>query len=109
MRERLIMNTSHRIWQHLHVLVKNGGTTINAECFHVVIENHKSNIYIHVLLLGFQLVPGFSTVGSKFLSIACRAQMVSAGDNGVYTSSVLLGVIPYVQCIATVFLHQVCS
>jgi hypothetical protein len=27
----------------------------------------------------------FSTVGSKFLSIACRTRMVSAKDNGVYT------------------------
>jgi hypothetical protein len=35
---------------------KNGGTTINAECFHVVIEIHKSNIYVHVLLLGFRPV-----------------------------------------------------
>jgi hypothetical protein len=52
---------------------------------------------------------GFSTTGNKFLSIACRARMVSAGDNGVYTSLGLRGVIPYVQCVATVFLHQVCS
>jgi hypothetical protein len=27
--------------------VKNRGTTINAECFHLVIETHKPNIYIH--------------------------------------------------------------
>jgi hypothetical protein len=30
---------------------------------------------------------GFSTAGSKFISIVHRAQMVSAGDNGVYTGS----------------------
>jgi hypothetical protein len=35
--------------------------------------------------------------------------MVSSGDNGVYTGSGLRGVIPYVQCVATVFLSQVCS
>jgi hypothetical protein len=52
---------------------------------------------------------GFSTAGNKFLSIACRARMVSARDNGVYTSLGLRGVIPYIQCVATVFLHQVCS
>jgi hypothetical protein len=51
----------------------------------------------------------FSTAGSKFLSIACRARMVSAGDNRVYTGSCLRGVIPYVQCAAAVFLSQVCS
>jgi hypothetical protein len=38
---------------------------------------------------------GFSTAGSKFLSIVCRARMVSARDNGVYTGSGLRGVIPY--------------
>jgi hypothetical protein len=52
---------------------------------------------------------GFSTAGSKFLSIVCRARMVSAGDNGVYTSSGLRGVTPYIQCVAAVFLSQVCS
>jgi hypothetical protein len=52
---------------------------------------------------------GFSTVGSKFLSIACQARMVSVGDNEIYTGSGLRGVIPYVQCVATVFLSQVCS
>jgi hypothetical protein len=52
---------------------------------------------------------GFSTTGSKFLSIACRDRMVSAGDNGVYTGSGLRGVIPYVQCVVAVFLSQVCS
>jgi hypothetical protein len=41
-------------------------------------------------------VSGFSTAGSKFLSIVCRARMVSAGDNRVYTSSGLQGVIPYI-------------
>jgi hypothetical protein len=51
----------------------------------------------------------FSTSGNKFLSIMRRAQMVSAGDNGVYTGSGLRGVIPYVQCAAAVFLSQVCS
>jgi hypothetical protein len=53
-----------------------------------------------------QGVSGFSTAGSKFLSIACRARMVSAGDNGVYTGSGLRGVIPYVQRAAAVFLSQ---
>jgi hypothetical protein len=52
---------------------------------------------------------GFSTVGSKFLSIVCQAWMVSAGDNGVYTGPGLCGVIPYVMCVAVVFLSQVCS
>jgi hypothetical protein len=52
---------------------------------------------------------GFSTAGIKFLSIACRARMVSAGDNGVYTGSGLRGVTPYIQCVAAVFLSQVCS
>jgi hypothetical protein len=47
---------------------------------------------------------GFSTADSKFLSIVHRPRMVSAGDNGVYTGSGLRGVIPYVQCVATVFL-----
>jgi hypothetical protein len=47
---------------------------------------------------------GFSTVGSKFVLIVRRARMVSAGDNGIYTGSGLRGVIPYVQCSATVFL-----
>jgi hypothetical protein len=52
---------------------------------------------------------GFYTAGSKFRSIMRRAQMVSAGDNEIYTGSVLRGVIPYVYCVATVFLSQVCS
>jgi hypothetical protein len=52
---------------------------------------------------------GFSTAGSKFLSIVRRARMVSAGDNGIYTNSDLRGVIPYIQCVAAVFLSQVCS
>jgi hypothetical protein len=52
---------------------------------------------------------GFSTVGSKFLSIVRRARMVSAGDNGVYTGLGLRGVIPYVQCVAAMFPSQVCS
>jgi hypothetical protein len=56
-----------------------------------------------------QLLSGFSTAGSKFLSIVCRARMVSAGDDQVHTSLCLRGVIPYVQCVATVFLSQVCS
>jgi hypothetical protein len=55
------------------------------------------------------MVSGFSTTGSKFLSIVRRARMVSTGDNGVYTGSFLRGVIPYVQCVAVVFLSQVCS
>jgi hypothetical protein len=54
-------------------------------------------------------VAGFSTVGSKFLSIARRAWMVNAGDNEVYTGSGLQGVIPYVQYVAVVFRSQVCS
>jgi hypothetical protein len=58
--------------------------------------------------LGRQL-SGFSTVDSKFLSIVRRARMVSAGDNGIYTGSGLRGVIPYVKCVAAVFLSQVCS
>jgi hypothetical protein len=52
---------------------------------------------------------GFSTAGSKFISIVHRARMVSTGDNGIYTGSGLRGVIPYVQCVAAVFLSQVCS
>jgi hypothetical protein len=52
---------------------------------------------------------GFSTAGSRFLSIACRARMVSVEDNMVYTGSGLQGVIPYVQCVAAVFLSQECS
>jgi hypothetical protein len=54
-------------------------------------------------------VSGFTTGGSKFLSIVRRARMVSSGDNEVYTGSGLRGVIPYVQCVAAVFLSQVCS
>jgi hypothetical protein len=38
-----------------------------------------------------------------------QARMVSAGDNGIYTGSGLRGVIPYVQCVAAVFLSEVCS
>jgi hypothetical protein len=30
---------------------------------------------------------GFSTIGSKFMSIVHQARMVSSGDNGVYTGS----------------------
>jgi hypothetical protein len=33
--------------------------------------------------------------------------MVSAGDNEIYTGSSLRGVIPYVQCVAAVFLSRV--
>jgi hypothetical protein len=51
----------------------------------------------------------FATTGSKFLSIVCRARMVSSGDDGVYTGSGLRGVIPYVQYVDAVFLSQVCS
>jgi hypothetical protein len=53
-------------------------------------------------------VSGFSTAGSKYLSIVRRARMLSTGDDKFYTSSGLRGVIPYVQCVATVFLSQVC-
>jgi hypothetical protein len=52
---------------------------------------------------------GFSTTGSKFLSIVRWARMVSARDNGVYTGPGLRGVIPYVQCGVVMFLSQVCS
>jgi hypothetical protein len=52
---------------------------------------------------------GFSTAGSKFLSIVRRARMVSAGDNGVYSGLGLQRVLPYVQCAVAVFLSQVCS
>jgi hypothetical protein len=40
---------------------------------------------------------------SKFVSIMCRARMVSTRDNRIYTGSGLRGVIPYVQCRAIVF------
>jgi hypothetical protein len=56
-----------------------------------------------------RMVSGFSTTGSKFMSIVRRARMVSSGDNGVYTGSGLRGVIPYVQCVVAVFLSQVRS
>jgi hypothetical protein len=46
---------------------------------------------------------GFSTAGSKFISIVRRAQMVNIGDKGIYTGSGLRGVIPYLQCGAAVF------
>jgi hypothetical protein len=52
---------------------------------------------------------GFATAGSKFLSIMHWARMVSSGDDGFYTGSGLRGIIPYVQCVAAVFLIQVCS
>jgi hypothetical protein len=52
---------------------------------------------------------GFSTADNKFLSIVRRAQMVSAGDNEIYTGSGLQGVIPYIQCATVVFVSQVCS
>jgi hypothetical protein len=68
-----------------------------------VVPNRHGSRRLHVLL------SGFSTVGSKFLSVACRAQMVSAEDNVVYTGSGLRGVIPYVQCVAATFMSQVCS
>jgi hypothetical protein len=41
---------------------------------------------------------------SKFVSIVCRARMVSTGDNGIYSGLGLRGVIPYVQYRAVVFL-----
>jgi hypothetical protein len=52
---------------------------------------------------------GYSTAGSKFLSIVRRARMVSLGDNKIYTGSGLRRVTLYVQCVAVVFLSQVCS
>jgi hypothetical protein len=55
------------------------------------------------------IMSGFSTAGSKFLSIVRRARMVSAGDNRIYTGLGLRGVIPYVQCADAMFLSQVCS
>jgi hypothetical protein len=54
-------------------------------------------------------VLGFSTTGSKFLLTVHQARMVSAGDNGIYTGSSLRRVTPYVQCVAAVFMSQVCS
>jgi hypothetical protein len=55
------------------------------------------------------LLSGFSTAGSKSMSVVRRAQMVSSGDNEIYNGLGLRGVIPYVQCVAAVFLSQVCS
>jgi hypothetical protein len=52
---------------------------------------------------------GFSTASSKFISIVHWARMVSVGDNEIYTSSGLRGVILYVQCGAAVFRSQECS
>jgi hypothetical protein len=52
---------------------------------------------------------GFSTAGSKSMSVVHRARMVSSGDNGIYTGSGLRGVIPYIQFVAAVFLSHVCS
>jgi hypothetical protein len=40
---------------------------------------------------------------SKFVSIVCRARMVSTGDNRFYTGLGLRGVIPCLQCRAVVF------
>jgi hypothetical protein len=37
---------------------------------------------------------GFSTTGSKFVSIVCQTRMVSTGDTEVYTSLGLLEVYP---------------
>jgi hypothetical protein len=39
---------------------------------------------------------GFSTTGSKFISIMRRARMVIVGDNRIYTGSGLRGVLRYV-------------
>jgi hypothetical protein len=52
---------------------------------------------------------GFSTTDNKFPPIVRQARIVSTGDNGIFTGSGLRGVIPYVQCVAAVFLSQVCS
>jgi hypothetical protein len=52
---------------------------------------------------------GFSTAGSKSMSVVRRARMVSLGDNGICTGLGLRGVIPYIQCVAAMFLSQVCS
>jgi hypothetical protein len=56
-----------------------------------------------------KVVSGFSTAGTKFMSIVRRSRMVSSGDNEIYTGSGLRGVIPYVQCVVVVCLSQVCS
>jgi hypothetical protein len=69
----------------------------------------KCRIFPPYNLCVHELFVGFSTAGSKFLSIVRRARMVSAGDNGVYTGTGLRGVIPYVQCVAAMFLSRVCS
>jgi hypothetical protein len=52
---------------------------------------------------------GFAATDSKFLSIVHQVRMVSSGDDEVYTGSGLRGLIPYVQCVAAMFLSQVCS
>jgi hypothetical protein len=69
-------------------------------CTHQYQTNH---LQANPLLL-LHLLSGFSTAGSKFISIVGRARMVSAEDHGIYTGSGLRGVIPYVQCGVVVFL-----
>jgi hypothetical protein len=46
---------------------------------------------------------GSLPLDSKFVSIVCPAQMVSTGDNEIYTGSGLRGVTLYVQCRVVVF------
>jgi hypothetical protein len=50
-----------------------------------------------------QSMSGFSTAGSKFISIVRQAWMDSTGDNGIETGSGLRGVTPYVQYGAAMF------
>jgi hypothetical protein len=57
---------------------------------------------IACMTLGSWNLLGFSTAGTKFISIVRRARMVSTKDNGK-TGSGLRGVIPYIQCGAVVF------
>jgi hypothetical protein len=52
------------------------------------------NVAIHFMC--FNQGVGFSTAGSKFLSIMHRARMVSTRENEIYTGSGLRGLIPYI-------------
>jgi hypothetical protein len=62
-------------------------------------------LHRRLLQLGTHL-SGFSTAGSKSMSVVRQPRMVSSGDDGVYTGSGLRGVIPYVQCVAVVLLTK---
>jgi hypothetical protein len=46
-----------------------------------------NNVATAVLSKLARLLSGFSTADSKFISIVHQAQMVSAGDNEIYTGS----------------------